>query len=54
MLWGESSPSHPLFVFNQRPDAVFVFVLNYPSGQRTQAAGIWNQIAPTFKFAEKK
>ena len=54
LVGGQVQGKESLFVFNQRPDAVFVFVLNYPSGQRTQAAGIWHQIAPTFKFAEKK
>ncbi len=39
-----------LFVFNKRPDAVYTFVLNYPSGQRTQAASLWKQIAPSFQF----
>ena len=54
LVGGQVQGKESLFVFNQRPDAVFVFVLNYPSGQRTRAAEIWNQIAPTFKFAEKK
>lgn len=40
-----------LFVFNQRPDAVYTFVLNYPVGQRKQASKLWNSIAPSFKFA---
>lgn len=43
-----------LFVFNQRPDAVYTFVLNYPVGQRSQASKLWNQVAPTFKFAPVK
>lgn len=41
-----------LFVYNQRPDAVYTFVLNYPVGQRANASGIWNQASPTFKFAK--
>ena len=39
-----------LFVYNQRPDAVYTFVLSYPVGQRRKASRIWNDIAPTFKF----
>ena len=54
LVGGQVQGKESLFVFNQRPEAAFVFVLNYPTGQRSKAAGIWNQIAPTFKFAEKK
>lgn len=39
-----------LFIFNQRPDAVYTFVLSYPRGQRRKASKLWNSIAPTFKF----
>jgi hypothetical protein len=45
-----------LFIFNLRPDGVYTFVLNYPTGQRKQAGQVWNALAPAFKFraVEKK
>lgn len=54
LVGGVKEGKESLFVFNQREDAVYVFVLNYPTGQRQDAARLWNQIAPTFKFASKK
>jgi hypothetical protein len=54
LVGGIAEGKESLFVFNQRDDGVYAFVLNYPTGQRQQAASLWNQIAPTFKFAQKK
>lgn len=54
LVGGVAPGKESLFVFNQRPDAVYTFVLNYPTGQRQKASSLWNEIAPTFRFAEKK
>ncbi|MFA5506100.1 MAG: hypothetical protein WC314_06350 [Vulcanimicrobiota bacterium] len=52
LVAGVAQGKESLFVFNQRQNAVYVFVLNYPVGQRQKAAGLWDQIAPTLKFAK--
>lgn len=39
-----------LFVYNLRSDYWYVFVLNYPQGQRQDAADLWKVIAPTIRF----
>lgn len=54
LVGGVAQGKESLFVFNQRDDALYAFVLNYPQGQRQEAAKLWNQIAPTFKFAQKE
>lgn len=50
LVGGVVSGKESLFVFNQRDDAVYTFVLNYPVGERKKAATMWNAIAPTFQF----
>jgi hypothetical protein len=54
LVGGIAQGKESLFVFNQRDDGLYAFVLNYPQGQRDKAASLWNQIAPTFKFAKKE
>lgn len=54
LVGGVARGKESLFVFNQREDAVYTFVFNYPEGQREKAAGMWNKIAPTFKFRQPK
>ena len=54
LVGGIKEGKESLFVYNTREDALYVFVLNYPKGQRKMAAGLWNEIAPTFHFAPAK
>ncbi|HIB69217.1 MAG TPA: hypothetical protein EYO33_30075 [Phycisphaerales bacterium] len=54
LVGGVVKGKESLFIFNQRPDAVYTFVFNYPVGQRQKASGIWNQASPTFKFRQAK
>lgn len=54
LVGGIKEGKESLFVYNSRPDAMYVFVLNYPKGDRQVAAKLWNQMAPTFKFKDKK
>lgn len=50
LVGGVKSGKESLFVYNLRPDYWYVFVLNYPEGQRKDAADLWKMIAPTIKF----
>lgn len=50
LVGGVVEGKESLFVYNQRPDGVYTFVLNYPVGQRKQAAGVWNQASSNLKF----
>ena len=50
LVGGVAPGKESLFVFNQRSDSVYTFVLNYPVGQRETAAKLWDAIAPSFKF----
>ena len=52
LVGGVVAGKESLFIFNQRPDAVYTFVFNYPTGQRQKASAIWNQASPSFKFRE--
>lgn len=54
LVGGVVEGKESLFIFNQRPDAVYTFVFNYPVGQRQKASGIWNQASPSFKFRQAK
>lgn len=51
LVGGVKQGKESLFVYNLRSDYWYVFVLNYPSGQRKDAADLWKMIAPTIKFA---
>lgn len=53
LVGGIKAGKESLFVYNTRPDALYVFVLNYPKADRETAAKLWNQLAPTFKFVDK-
>lgn len=53
LVGGIKPGKESLFVYNTRPDALYVFVLNYPQGDRQTAAQIWNRLAPSFKFVDK-
>jgi hypothetical protein len=50
LVGGVKSGKESLFVYNLRSDYWYVFVLNYPAGQRKDAADLWQMIAPTIKF----
>lgn len=50
LIAGVSEGKESLFVFNQREDAVYTFILNYPVGQRDRAANIWDGMVPSIKF----
>lgn len=39
-----------LFVYNIRKDFWYVFILNYPQGQRKDASDLWKLIGPSIKF----
>lgn len=54
LVGGIKPGKESLFVYNSRPDSLYVFVLNYPKADRQLAAKMWNQMAPTFKFVDKK
>ncbi len=51
LVGGVKQGKESLFVYNLRSDFWYVFVLNYPSGQRKDASDLWKMIAPTIKFA---
>lgn len=53
LVGGVKQGKESLFVYNTRPDALYVFVLNYPQNDRQTAAQIWNRLAPSFKFVDK-
>lgn len=50
LVGGVKAGRESLFVYNLRSDYWYVFVLNYPEGQRKDAADLWQMIAPTIKF----
>lgn len=50
LVGGVKKDRESLFVYNLRSDFWYVFVLNYPAGQRKDAADLWKLIAPTIKF----
>ena len=50
LVGGVRADRESLFVYNLRSDYWYVFVLNYPLGQRKDAADLWKAIAPTIKF----
>jgi hypothetical protein len=50
LVGGVREGKESLFVYNLRSDYWYVFVLNYPEGQRKDAADLWKMIAPTIKF----
>lgn len=50
LVGGVKKDRESLFVYNLRSDFWYVFVLNYPTGQRKDAADLWKMIAPTIKF----
>ena len=50
LVGGIKQGKESLFVYNLRSDFWYVFVLNYPEGQRKDAADLWKMIAPTIKF----
>jgi hypothetical protein len=50
LVGGVKKGKESLFVYNLRSDYWYVFVLNYPEGQRKDAADLWQMIAPSIKF----
>lgn len=50
LVGGVKAGRESLFVYNLRSDYWYVFVLNYPEGQRKDASDLWKMIAPTIKF----
>lgn len=50
LVGGVKANRESLFVYNMRHDFWYVFVLNYPQGQRKDAADLWKLIAPTIRF----
>ena len=50
LIGGVRKDRESLFVYNLRSDFWYVFVLNYPTGQRKDAADLWKMIAPTIRF----
>lgn len=50
LVGGVKSGKESLFVFNTRADHTYVFVLNYPTGSRKDAAELWQDIGPSIKF----
>lgn len=50
LVGGVKPGRESLFVYNLRSDYWYVFVLNYPEGQRKDAAELWQDIAPSITF----